>query len=610
MSGARARRGGLQPAVLLAVLGGLVLVSSGGAVRDDSVEAPSGLAARHVAGQTFLTWSEVNPTAVSEHATMAELSAAKHKTGSTQRIRYRLYRSTNPIRSVAGSTPIAEVPQMSAWNTDFYGWTDSGAAPAFRYVVEDGKDPLPPGTGVFVYNPPNAGRSYYAITAVVNGTESRVISPANTLAAPVAESVGQGVPVLQRIERPGSFKYANRPTLHFYVRWESPPNSSAPGRPFDYLVAIPDGVRSPAPAGLHLHCWGASLTSCSGWWFNAEKGAVHISSNQIPYDWWTGHHESIGTAHPPTTPVEWQGGVVRAYSQRRLLSFLDWAAGPFQLDLARTFAGGSSMGGTGALMLAIHHPDRIAWAIGWVGVHVPQSSPQFKSSFEAVYGKPEWGVKFENGTPVWDHFNSAWYLRQNPGRDVGFITFSNGKNDGGIGWGQAAEFYRALQETRQPHMFVWGQSGHGERAYMPANGGERVMPLDITVDRSLPAFTRSTLDDDPGDGTPTSGSPSGQVNRYLTWDTGSVVDEPDRWEVTVRVIDGARGDVGAVDITPRRLQRFKASAGDRIRWTNTSGPGRTPRQSGTVTPDRWGLVTLPQVEIGKAGNRIQLRRAP
>ena len=28
----------------------------------------------------------------------------------------------------------------------------------------------------------------------------------------------------------------------------------------------------------------------------------------------------------------------------------------------------------------------------------------------------------------------------------------------------AAAFFRALQETKRPHIFVWGQSGHGQRA--------------------------------------------------------------------------------------------------------------------------------------------------
>jgi pimeloyl-ACP methyl ester carboxylesterase len=540
---------------------------------------------------------------------MAELLAARGAQP-TRAVRYRLYRSTTPIESLAGQKPVAEVQQMSAWNAEFYGWSESAKEPAFRYVIEEGKGPIAPATGLFVHNLSKAENAYYAVTAVVNGKENRIVGPENSLRAPVAETVGQGEPVLQRVEHPDSFKYADRPTLHFYVRWESPPNSAASGRPFDYLVAVPEKRAKLAPAGLHLHCWGASLTSCSGWWFNAEQGAVHISSNQIPYDWWTGYHERIGTPNEPATAAQWQAGVVRPYSQRRLLSFLDWAADRFQLDLTRTFAGGSSMGGTGALMIAIRHPERIAWAIGWVGVHVPRESPQFKSSFELVYGRPEWNVKFEDGTPVWDYYDDAGYLRKHPDRDLGFLTFSNGKNDSGIGWPQAVDFLRALQETRQPHMFVWGMGGHGERALMPAGGGERVMPLDLRVDLSLPAFTRSTLDDDPGNGDPSSGSAGGQVNRYITWDPASIVDEADRWEVTVRILDGAPRSTAAVDVTPRRLQRFKPSATDRIAWTNSTAGDRTAKQSGTITPDQWGLLTVPQMEVGTGKHRLQLRRAP
>ena len=67
-----------------------------------------------------------------------------------------------------------------------------------------------------------------------------------------------------------------------------------------------------------------------------------------------------------------------------------------------------------------------------------------------------------------------------------------------IGWEQAAEFYRALQETRRPHIFVWGQSGHGQRARLPISLNDRHMPMDLRIDQSLPAFTNCSLDDDPG----------------------------------------------------------------------------------------------------------------
>ncbi|MCR4414431.1 MAG: hypothetical protein NUV77_18590, partial [Thermoguttaceae bacterium] len=91
----------------------------------------------------------------------------------------------------------------------------------------------------------------------------------------------------------------------------------------------------------------------------------------------------------------------------------------------------------------------------------------------------------------------------------------NGKNDGAIGWPQAVEFYQALQETRRPHLFVWGQAGHGQRARMPVTLEERVMPIDLRTDQTLPAFTRCSLDDRPGNGAAADGDAEGQVNLYL-----------------------------------------------------------------------------------------------
>ena len=306
------------------------------------------------------------------------------------------------------------------------------------------------------------------------------------------------MPVLQRTSSE-TLQYVAGGTLRYYTRWESGENSSVAGKPFDYLVALPPRVRYPAPVGLHLHAWGGSLKSELGWWFNAEKGAVLVSSNQEPYDWWTGYHEHRGR-RALKTPADWKAGVIRPYSQKRMLSFVDWLATVMQLDLSRMFVAGVSMGGSGAIMLALRQPSRIAWTVSWVGVHVPRKSPQFVSAYELVYGKPEWKVLFEDGTPVWDYFDDVQYLRRHPDKDVGFITFANGKTDGAIGWAPAVEFFRALQETRQPHMFVWGQLGHGQRAQMPANGGERIMPLDLRTNQSLPAFTRCSLDDDPGTG--------------------------------------------------------------------------------------------------------------
>jgi hypothetical protein len=141
---------------------------------------------------------------------------------------------------------------------------------------------------------------------------------------------------------------------------------------------------------------------------------------------------------------------------------------------------------------------------------------------------------------------------------------------------------------------------------MPAGSGERIMPLDLRTNQSLPAFTRGTLDDDPGTGTPDSGKPDGQANAYLTWRPDTIVDEPDRWSIVIAIIDKSPQPTGAVDVTPRRLQQFKLQPGDRVEWSNSAGS--TVIQKGELVADQWGLVTLPQVQVSRSGSRILVSR--
>jgi pimeloyl-ACP methyl ester carboxylesterase len=563
----------------------------------------TGVAAVHREGQTFVTWQEVTPPPPVK-TTMKELEDLTKNLNETRRISYRVYRASQPITRVSDAVLVGERGPLSGWNAGHYG-RGGQSDPAVRFVIRDGGEPLSSGTGLFVHQSAAPGPAYYAVTAVVAGKEAPVVTNVNR-AGPVEETVAAGTPVFQRTESARGFNHVEGPiTLQFYVRWEPPGNASRPGQPFDYLVAIPPGVKYPAPVGLHMHEWGGSMYGLYGWWFNAEKGSVLVASNQEPYDWWTGYHEQYYGPRPAGNQP-WKGGVVRPYTQTRLLSFVDWLSTRMSFDRSRMFAGGSSMGGSGALMMAIRHPERIAWAIGWVGVHVPRDSPQFRSSYELVWGPPEWNVKFEDGTPVWDYFDDAQYVLRHRAEDMGFITFSNGKNDGAIGWSQAVKLVRALQEARQPHLFTWGQGGHNERARMPDSGGERVNPLDLKIDQSLPAFTKGSLDNALGDGEPSTGDPGGQINQALAWSPESIRDEKDRWTIVLRLTEGAPVSVATADVTPRRLQQFKVRTGERVQWTNEIG-GRVV-QSGDVDVDQWGLILLPQVQIAKNGSRVTVRR--
>ncbi len=565
------------------------------------------LRGRHQAGQTILTFREVDSLVTQPDILATEIRDLRRKLDDKPRVRYRVYRSEAPITSLDGLVPIAELPPLTCWNIDYYGDVRPEHQ-ALRYVVQDGQEPVPPGTGICAYNPSHAGKAYYAVTHVVDEVEDRALTAGNCLSEPIAETVGQGEPVLQRVERPERFQYVDRPTLHYYVRWESPPNCSVQGKPIDYVVGVPEKPAEPAPVGIHLHCWGGSLNGGYGWWYGAESGHLLIASNQVPYDWWTGYHERYWDG--PQKQADWETGVVRPYSQQRMLSFLDWVATRWDVDLTRTHVAGSSMGGSGAPMFAIRHSDRIAWATAWVGVHIPHLSPTFANSYANVYGRTDWSVKFEDGTPVWDYFNDAWYLKKYPQAEIGLICFSNGKNDGGIGWPQAVQFYRALQETRRPHIFVWGQSGHGQRARLPVSLSDRHMPMDLRIDQSQPAFTHCSLDQDPGDGDPKDGDAEGQSNLYLFWETDDVVDQTDRWEMTIGLVDQAPKDTCTVDITPRRVQQFRLPPGSEVSWTNASLAGGGAVQSGKATFDALGLITLSQVQIGTSKNRISIQRKP
>jgi dienelactone hydrolase len=558
------------------------------------------LTARHRAGQTILTWTEVDPPP-SESLTYGAWRLLPTDTP----VRYRIYRSEVPFTfaTVGRAELVDEVRPRTAWDPDFQGVSPKDDAVVPRYVVEEGKSPVAPGTGIYVHNPKTAGKAYYAVSAAVNGEEDlSLFTVANSAEDPIEETVGPGEPVLQRVVTPPSFSYVDGPTLYYFVRWEAGATSNLPSRPFDYLVAIPPKKIEPAPVGLHLHCWGGSFESGYGWWYDAAQGAILISTNQIPYDWWTGYHEANGTWKA------WKEGVVRDTTQTRVMAFLDWAESRWKIDRTRVFTAGMSMGGSGSPSLALRRASQVAWCVSWVGVHTPARSPQFKGSYERVYGALDWKLPFQDGkTTAFEYFDDTAFVRSRVREDAPLLCLANGKNDGAIGWAQARDFWKALQESRQPHVFVWGQGGHGQRALLPGpSPNERELGVDVRVDRSLPAFTNCSLDGNPGNGNPDDGEAHGQSNLFLYWDPVSA-DEAGKWEMVLHLNDKAPQDHCTVDVTPRRRQKFRPPAGTMVSWTNGSLAEGKVLQSGETTVDELGLFTIPKMTVTRPGNRLTIQ---
>jgi hypothetical protein len=597
----------------------------------------------HESGQTFLVWEQPKITHTPDSLTSEQYLAFRKTLAAKARYAFRIYRHAKPItaHNIAEAELVDEVGPLTCWNTEHQQarYTLRRKYKLLRYVLTDGEKPVPPGTGIYAHNPARPGKAWYAVSTVRNGEEDLSRLPT---VGPVEEIVGPGAPVLQFVKKPGEYKhhfYQKKATLYYYTRWEAPPRCNLPSRPIDYIVGILPNTKPPSPLALRLHGWGGSMHG-GGFWTFPHLGTILISTNQIPYDWWTGYHEFKNTWRG------WNEGAVSDYTQQRLLGIVDWVDTKWKVDKTRVSVGGGSMGGSGTTNLAVHHHDRIAFCAGSVGVHIPDSSPQFTGSYEHNYGRVAWKLPYKDtGIPAFDWFSNEWYVLNRPKADLGLICFSNGKNDGQIGWPQAVRFARALQKTRQPHVFKWGLSGHGEGVFVPP------CAAGCRTDRTLPAFSRCSLDEDPGKLVrrpreeyrrlkkeareyhektgkwrhvdPYDGDSHGMFNGYLRWDTTDegIVDEPKTWSMIVWLSKGDRRgryaapkDTCAVDITPRRCQAFRPEPGGRFHWSNLRGTPQkdggiewTEVQTGQAAADEHGLVTLKQVKVTKAKHKIVVK---
>ncbi len=171
----------------------------------EHVPAPAmGARAFHRAGQTFITWQEVDPLITAEETTWGEIKAKL--AAAKDACRYRIYGHGKPItaRSLHEAELLAEVGPLSAYNVnarnkeyligqamlepdemgelarDYNGymhtWTmDSPRMdryPVPRFVIDEKAGPLAPGTGLYVHHPASQGRRHYAVVSVRDGVEN------------------------------------------------------------------------------------------------------------------------------------------------------------------------------------------------------------------------------------------------------------------------------------------------------------------------------------------------------------------------------------------------------------------------------------------------------
>jgi hypothetical protein len=416
---------------------------------------------------------------------------------------YRVYRSDKAITSetLTDALLVGEAAPLGAYDEsmiriqsygEYYNPHELIDNIIGTFCVADHQGVLP-GHALYVHTPDKAGRAYYAVTAMENGAENTAISKANSTAQPVAEEVHAPMPLKYYTVSDRYRTQRGSPTTYHFLIYLAPPLANLPeARPHRIGVSVADDYKAPGP--LLLNFGRAS----------PEPGAVMLAmepAGDLCYN------DGRGTLK------SFRQSKLDYYPERYFFHIVNWAKARWEVDAALI----SSIRGM-SLHLAIRHPEIF-------GVIIPDAPNCFQNDFDQKWNPaclamtarvgPADIVKTPDGkAPGWSLFDISWYLKEDPGKDIPFICSlgPSGKDTGHsaeYGWQDDPKGYAALRDARQPFVANWG-CGISPKL--------REMLLKMRWDKSVPAFSRCSLDNNPGNGDADDGDVIGQINGYLMWD--------------------------------------------------------------------------------------------
>ncbi len=537
-------------------------------------------------------------------------------------------------------------------------------------VTADGQMPVPEHVGLLVWtisaedlNGKTAGQGYYAVTVTPPGGEETLFS--GYLAGPVAEKVEDPRPV--DISRtPGVNSDPNR---HVYIQymdlrnWNATfhaPNStnryygfpvSTPGiaknlqYAYDYAVFTPSGedcggdIPQALPVNVYLHGYRGNRYGET-----TRNPFPYCAYTIIPIDVTETWYFGFARQHDFRKGGKIEAGdVIENYTEQRVLRMvydLLKNSPAQQADEQRVYLFGHSMGGSGTLTLAERYPGVFAAAYSsqpitdyrtagstdkdWAAdVAIKWGSQELNLPI-AISAPANWAAHLQKytGVGVWDWQNAiAGILRQRVD-DMVPLGIDHGTGDSVITWNtQGKPFYSKLSASRQAWTGLVNGANHEWMNFTglsPAMGNsDGILPFwnfTMVRDETVPGL--SNLQPDPvrveGKGL--------FYNHAVIWSSswnpwdGSPIDQTGSWQMSFCAgKPGSTRCAGAaslkVDITPRRIQRFKVTPGAAYTWYNQEISTGAVLSSGIVTADEDGLITVEGFEIPPGGSRLVIEPA-
>jgi pimeloyl-ACP methyl ester carboxylesterase len=540
---------------------------------------------------------------------------------------YRIYASATPIQRTSDlyHAVIAGMVEDSTWY-------DRRLSPLLgtpcAYRIDSLAAPLDPSQGLFVRTNVTTGYGCYAVTAQAgpSADEDMTIVPgANSLTRPVPEHVALPQPVFQRVLTSRS----TQPLI--YTLWTSdvgtlafPAMANIPSLPFD-CAAIP-APQSNGSLLINMHPRSGNFLQ--GVYGTGMPNEAVLSlddpiNNSDMNSFWYGYHESYDTQADDNGPPS--EGVVHDYTLRRVIWTLQWMEQKFPVDNTRVYAWGNSMGGIGSVLLAMRRPDLIAGIMTIAAkfdfsfLNDPNPLNGFnlggglRQCTDRLWGEVSTDLPASDGGSIYQRLNDGWVAGTMRPVAVPPIIAFNGRNDVTVGWAEKIAFYHDMAGARQGGYFFWDTRDHLNNANATWSPAQDVRYIyRFRTNRSFPALSSCSVDNDPGDGSLASGDSVGCINGWVEWDT-TLVDRPDRWETRLwtRDLPQLQGwvtgpDSVTVDVTPRRLQQFVVVDGATYHYTVIRQLDGAVIQSGSLTTDDSHLLTVPQARVYRSGTVVRL----
>ncbi|MDA0708659.1 MAG: hypothetical protein O3B73_00445, partial [bacterium] len=543
-------------------------------------------------GQVFLTWAE------------SDLPP-----GSTVTV----YTSKRPITTanLPRATRLAHsIEPRSArdwWQDPASFFPDTAPGIPAGFVISDGAAPLDPSGGLFVHTATEitTGLSYFAVTwTPPDRMENRDLTPReNTLGDPIAVKRAPPAPVYIGTDTPLPSQTARGKALVFSLHGRGGGYTAGGEKPRQVNYLFFGDARQGWREGL-AYKFEIEMTETAVRVMPNDRqwtGGRPLLESRDKRDfcpaastWYYGYPERIYES------LDYPNKVVPNYTEEQLLGIVRWAQAYLGVDPNQVYLTGGSMGGSGSVSLGFHHPHVFAH----IDVNVPAVAYTPEGNLNRLNcfcGPLDDTVVTHTGEAFLVHMNSI-VTAETATADLPFLVMRSGRTDRSIPWANKPAFYAAMNAARQAFVAYWSGGDHAtaddgfpkESHYAPSR--EK-----IRLDRGYLAFSNCSDNDNPGNGSADDGDVEGWINRGLDWE--DLVDTDGVYSVTVQAYYEGLVYPVWVDVTPRRVQAFHLSPGERVIARLGTGEAKSLRA------DKNGRLTIPGIQIlNREGTRIHLSR--